>query len=372
MVISNFQPKPSANQSPVAEQFEWHVSRCWPKCQSIGHWPHHNLRDKKTSIEKGNTGAGWLEKQKMFQKQYRGLRREFEKNRAWNRLCHTVAPFKFHPNSTYSPHGFLQSVSAHWVLKVQQSTNPQASPHFTSHPVSLSLSTFSPRNDPSWSSVAPTQGVAPASQIAGGPAPSGHARRSPSRIAHDARESWLKTVPNLDFLAWLSIAFICLCVSIQSWSIWSICAWSFPHLESWRCKRPRPPLPRAPVYNLPPPNRRVLKQCQTTPSSTSSQDTNAEWLLMPSSFPPPVDHDHPNLHSMCAAKGHRHPSTWQDPSTMFPWFPWKQNETKVSKVSHRRSFGWWDSYKRVAHFAGHVGFPCYNVATHKAVTFWKA
>lgn len=109
-----------------------------------------------------------------------------------------------------------------------------------------------------------------------------------------------------------------------------------------------------------------------TPSSTSSQDTNAEWLLMPSSFPPPVDHDHPNLHSMCAAKGHRHPSTWQDPSTMFPWFPWKQNETKVSKVSHRLSFGWWASYKRVAHFAGHVGFPCYNVATHKAVTFWKA
>lgn len=239
MVISNFQPKPSANQSPVAEQFEWHVSRCWPKCQSIGHWPHHNLRDKKTSIEKGNTGAGWLEKQKMFQKQYRGLRREFEKNRAWNRLCHTVAPFKFHPNSTYSPHGFLQSVSVHWVLKVQQSTNPQVSPHFTSHLVSFSLSTFSPRNDPSWSSVAPTQGVAPASQIAGGPAPSGHARRSPSRIAHDEPESWLKTVANLDFLAWLSIPFMCL------YTVWSICAWSFPHLESWRCKRPHPPHPPA-------------------------------------------------------------------------------------------------------------------------------
>lgn len=80
----------------------------------------------------------------------------------------------------------------------------------------LSLSTFSPRNDPSWSSVAPTQGVAPASQIAGGPAPSGHARRSPNRIAHDEPESWLKTVPNLDFLAWLSIAFICAFVSSHS------------------------------------------------------------------------------------------------------------------------------------------------------------
>ena len=153
----------------------------------------------------------------------------------------------------------------------------------------------------------------------------------------------------------------------------------FPHLESWSCKHPTLH-PQEPLS--------TCELCTTSPHPAEESPNTAK--------------QHPPQHQVKIQMSngswclHLFPHRW---TTTIPiCVPRALPKTtgiralgrirppcflaflghKGVKGGHRLSFGWRVSYKkkrcknvRLA-FAGQVGFPYYNVASHRAVTFWMA